>query len=68
VSNYLEDMNPCPFCGSRKVRSIFIRDGRAIACGCGASVRAFQPDAERKAREAWNVRADARRIISEANS
>lgn len=49
-------LKPCPFCGSSRIESIFIRDGRAIACGCGAATRAFQPDAERKAREAWNHR------------
>lgn len=48
---------PCPHCGGNHIRSGHIRDGRSIGCrDCGASVHAFQPDAEARAIAAWNRR------------
>lgn len=54
-----EPLEPCPFCGSTKVGTFFVRDGRRAACGCGASlVRYHGPSGETDAevRRAWNTR------------
>lgn len=49
---------PCPFCGSGRIGSHHIRDGRAVDCrDCGASVCAFNPNARVVATEKWNRRA-----------
>lgn len=55
---------PCPFCGGDRARTIHIRDGRKVACICGAcSSPQFhgpldRPDAEVRAIAAWNTRAE----------
>lgn len=57
-------LKPCPFCGSRNVRTIYIRDGRKAVCdGChsSGSPEFNGPDgmhsADERAVEAWNKRA-----------
>lgn len=51
------ELKPCPFCGGEAKDDIYIRDGRMVACtSCGASVRAFNPIANRQAIKAWNTR------------
>lgn len=58
-----EELKPCPFCNGDKARVIHIRDGRKVACICGACGRPEfngpldQPDAETRAIRAWNTRA-----------
>ncbi len=58
-----DELKPCPFCGGDKARTIFIRDGRKVACICGACGKPEfygpldRPDAERRAITAWNTRA-----------
>lgn len=48
---------PCPFCGGSDIHSSHIRDGRQITCrDCGASIFAYQPNAEAEARMKWNRR------------
>lgn len=54
---------PCPFCGGDKARTIHIRDGRKVACVCGACGNPEfhgpldKPNAESRAITAWNTRA-----------
>lgn len=51
---------PCPFCGGINIEDSYIRDGRSVSCKtCGASVRAFQPNALAEARARWNTRAES---------
>ena len=55
-------LKPCPFCGGDRARTIHIRDGRKVACICGACSKPCfhgpleQPSAEERAVEAWNTR------------
>jgi len=55
-------LEPCPFCGGDKARTIHIRDGRKVACICGACGKPEfhgpldKPDAEARAIAAWNRR------------
>lgn len=54
----VEALKPCPHCGSDKIKTDYIRDGRVCGCcSCGASTRAYNPDAEVKAVQLWNTRA-----------
>lgn len=62
----MTDFLPCPFCGSDKVSTVYIRDGRrACCCVCGAAGRpayngtANMPSADERARLAWNARTPA---------
>lgn len=57
--NLGERLLPCPFCGGEPKSDIFIRDSRSVACRCGASVDAYNPDASHKAITAWNTRAQS---------
>lgn len=58
-----DEMKPCPFCGGDKARTIHIRDGRKVACPCGACGkpefhgRLDMPSADERAITAWNQRA-----------
>ena len=54
----MKQLKPCPFCGSEKIlTNQYIWDGREVCCGkCGASVHAYNPDANNKAIAAWNRR------------
>jgi hypothetical protein len=54
-----ETLKPCPFCGSEKVDTFFVRDGRRAGCGCGASLVRFNGpgDTDAEVRRAWNTRA-----------
>ena len=55
----------CPFCGSGRIEHRHIRDGRAVVCrDCGASVRAFNPDALAVATAKWNRRAAPAEVAS----
>ena len=55
-------LEPCPFCGGDRARTIHIRDGRKVACICGACSKpcfhgpSDQPNAEDRAITAWNTR------------
>lgn len=53
-------LEPCPFCGADGVSQIkahYIRDGQSLGCTqCGASVRAYNPNAGDKCIELWNRR------------
>lgn len=55
-------LKACPFCGGEKARVIHIRDGRKVACICGACGKPEfhgppdKPGAETRAIEAWNAR------------
>lgn len=59
------ELLPCPFCGGDKARTIHIRDGRKVACVCGACGKPEfhgpldKPDAEARAISSWNTRAKA---------
>lgn len=56
------ELLPCPFCGGYKARTIHIRDGRKVACICGACGKPEfhgpidRPSAEDRAIAAWNTR------------
>lgn len=58
-------LKPCPFCGGERARTIHIRDGRKVACICGACGKpefhgpADRPSAESRAIAAWNTRTPA---------
>jgi len=53
----MTELLPCPFCGCTHIENYHIRDGRAVGCtGCGASVRAFNPNAFMQASAKWNRR------------
>ena len=60
-------LKPCPFCGGERARTIHIRDGRKVACICGACSKPCfhgpldQPSAEERAITAWNTRAASER-------
>lgn len=61
------DLKPCPFCNSDKIRDGYIRDGRRVYCAdCSASVTAFQPNASACAANLWNSRfeTDAQALIA----
>lgn len=52
----------CPFCASDVIKAHYIRDGQSLGCsGCGASVRAYNPNAGDKCIELWNRRTPAPR-------
>jgi hypothetical protein len=60
MADDLVKLKPCPFCTSHLIASSYVRDGRRIGCQtCGGGIVRFQPDAEQRAREAWNTRAEA---------
>lgn len=47
----------CPFCASLRIKAHYIRDGQSLGCrDCGASVRAYNPNAVDKCIELWNRR------------
>ena len=53
---------PCPFCNWTGPSFQHIRDGASLECRnrtCGASVRAFNPNAIAKCEVNWNARATA---------
>lgn len=54
----LVGLKPCPFCGETDHirQNVYIRDGRAVVCKCGASVHSYAPDANARAVEFWNTR------------
>jgi Lar family restriction alleviation protein len=53
------ELKPCPFCGGAEIKFGHIRDGRCVGCtSCGSLVRQYHPDAEARARQKWNTRAD----------
>ncbi|WP_420478286.1 Lar family restriction alleviation protein [Brevundimonas sp. FT23028] len=59
-------LKPCPFCGSVRAHTIYVRDGRQAGCpDCGARSgaafhgRADQPSADERASTAWNTRTPA---------
>lgn len=60
-NNMASELKPCPFCNGTKARVIHIRDGRKVACICGACGRPeFNgpldiPSAEQRAIAAWNT-------------
>lgn len=65
----MADLKPCPFCGGSRVDSFFVRDGRRVACGCGASMTRYHGksgDTEGDVRTAWNTRADHSTALLEA--
>ena len=65
----MEALKPCPFCGSSRVDSHFVRDGRRIACGCGAGMTRHHGksgDTEGDVRAAWNTRSDHSPALLEA--
>ncbi|ATP19815.1 hypothetical protein BV87_16370 [Sphingobium yanoikuyae] len=55
-------LEACPFCGGEKARVIHIRDGRKVACPCGACGKPeFHgpndwPTAHDRAITSWNTR------------
>ena len=54
----MPNLLPCPFCGCTRITTLHAQDGRTVRCiDCKAGITRFNPDAERKAIEAWNVRA-----------
>lgn len=58
-----DGLKNCPFCGGDRARTINIRDGRKVACICGACGSPEfhgaldRPSAEARAIAAWNTRA-----------
>jgi len=65
-----DELLPCPFCGGNKARTIHIRDGRKVACPCGACGRPEfhgpldRPGVEARAITAWNTRTANERIAA----
>jgi Lar family restriction alleviation protein len=57
LKSYKSKLLPCPFCGGERVDGMFTRDGWSVGClDCGASVRAYHPDAHTRAASKWNTR------------
>ena len=53
----MSELKACPFCGGSAQDNIHTRDGRMVGCNsCYATIARFLPDANAKAREAWNTR------------
>lgn len=68
----MSELLSCPFCGSSRIRTTFVRDGRMVGCGdCGAaSGPAFHgpenmPSADNRAQQNWNNRAGSPAPVGE---
>lgn len=66
----MTELKNCPFCGGEKARTIHIRDGRKVACICGACGKPEfhgpldKLDAETRAIAAWNTRSTPDELTS----
>lgn len=61
----LTKLEPCPFCGSGKIKFSYIRDGQSLGCAsCSAAVHAYEPSSGDKCVEKWNKRFSLTRAAS----